>query len=45
MYIIPEKKNENIPHHGSMSFDKGIHRCLGEQIVMKSVKELYKFLD
>lgn len=43
--IISEQSNMQSAHHGSLAFGKGIHRCLGEPLVMKSIRLMYEVLN
>lgn len=42
--IIPEQGNAVSTSHGSLAFGKGMHRCLGEPLVVKFIKQLYPIL-
>lgn len=39
-----ESGNAESTSHGSLAFGKGMHRCLGEPLVGKFIKELYPVL-
>ncbi|MGF2384996.1 hypothetical protein [Lentilactobacillus otakiensis] len=43
--IIPEYQNSGSPHHGSMAFGQGVHRCLGEPLAVKVAKNTYEILQ